>query len=142
MAELGDHYRIASAGATRSRGAVQIKVAAQWFDPKRAASFPEIGVSPMSEGRHSRSGDEARQPTTLETIEERGAFVTAGMQLDWSKVMGDPREYEGGNSDDEEVLPEAGEEDLEELDEDGEPLSGEERPLNDGDEAIEEEDDA
>lgn len=40
-------------------------------------------------------------------------------------MMGDPREYEGGNSDDEEVLPEAGDDDL---------------PLNDGEEEIEEED--
>lgn len=52
--------------------------------------------------------------------------------------MGDPREHEGGYSDDEEVMPEA-EDELEELDENGEPLTGEELPLNDGDEAIEEE---
>jgi len=54
--------------------------------------------------------------------------------------MGDPREYEGGYSDDEEVLPEEQEDELEELDGDGEPISDEELPLNDGDEAIEEED--
>lgn len=54
--------------------------------------------------------------------------------------MGDPREYEGGNSDDEEVLPEEGEDDLEELDENGERLPEDDLPLNDGEEAIEEED--
>ena len=53
--------------------------------------------------------------------------------------MGDPREYEGGNSDDEEVLPEAGEDELEELDEE-QRLPDDDLPLNDGDEAIEEED--
>jgi len=62
------------------------------------------------------------------------------MQPDWSRMMGDPRDYEGGNSDDEEVLPEEGEDDLEELDENGERRPEDERPLNDGDEAIEEED--
>ncbi|MBV1687748.1 hypothetical protein KRR38_08685 [Novosphingobium sp. G106] len=66
--------------------------------------------------------------------------MIAGMQPHWSKMMGDPREYEGGYSDDEEILPEEDEDGLEELDEDGEPLSDEERPLNDGDEAVEEED--
>lgn len=54
--------------------------------------------------------------------------------------MGDPREYEGGNSDDEAALPEEGEDDLEELDENGERLPEDDLPLNDGEEAIEEED--
>jgi hypothetical protein len=67
-------------------------------------------------------------------------LVTTGMQPDWSKMMGDPREYEGGNSDDEEVLPEEDENDLDDLDENGERVTEDDLPLNDGDEAIEEED--
>lgn len=53
-------------------------------------------------------------------------------------MMGDPREYEGGNSDDEEVLPEAGDDDLEQ--EEGPKPLLDDLPLNDGEEEIEEED--
>ena len=76
----------------------------------------------------------------LETMLDNSALVTAGIKLAWSNVMGDPREYEGGNSDDEEILPEEREDELEELDENGERLPDDDRPLNDGNEAIEEED--
>jgi hypothetical protein len=55
-------------------------------------------------------------------------------------MMGDPREYEGGNSDNDELLPEEHEDDLDELKENGEHLPEDDLPLNDGDEAIEEED--
>lgn len=54
--------------------------------------------------------------------------------------MSDPREYEGGNSDEKELLPEPGEDDLEQPEGAVERLPADDLPLNDGEEAIEEED--
>jgi hypothetical protein len=53
--------------------------------------------------------------------------------------MGDPREHEDGNSDHEKASPATGD-NLEQLGEDKEPLPDDDLPLNDGEEAIEEED--
>lgn len=63
-----------------------------------------------------------KHKTVLRNNEGSGALVAAGVRPDWSKMMGDPRQYEGGNSDDEEILLEDGEDDLDERDENGERL--------------------
>lgn len=54
--------------------------------------------------------------------------------------MDDPRKHERSDSDHEELLPETGEDDLEHVDDDEEGPPEDDLPINDGEEAIEEED--
>lgn len=77
-----------------------------------------------------------------ETCSVTSAFVIDGILPAWSEAMCDPREYDGGDSDDEQALPDEDDDGLQSSDENGDPVIDDELPLNDGDEAIEDEDDA